>query len=49
LDESSNENDWLYIDYSRTILVDKNGIVRKGFTHLSNPQFEHQLKNLKKE
>ncbi len=49
LDTKSSHNDWLYIiDYSRTILVDKYGIVQNGFTHLSNPKFEHQLQRLKK-
>ncbi len=49
LDAKSNDNDWLFIDYSRTILVDKNGIVQNGFTHLRNPKFTHQLKKLKKD
>ena len=48
LDKKSNENDWLYIDYSRTIIVDKNGIIQNGFTHLSIPKFEKQLKKLNK-
>jgi hypothetical protein len=48
LDRQSTQNDWLFIDYSRTILVDKNGIIENGFTHLSNRKFEKQLKKLKK-
>ena len=47
LDKKSVENDWLLVDYSRTILVDKNGIIQNGFTHLSNNKFEKQLKKLK--
>lgn len=49
LDTKSDDNNWLLIDYSRTILVDKNGIVQNGFTHLSNRRFEQQLHKLKKE
>ena len=49
LDTQSNDNNWLFIDYSRTILIDKDGIVRNGFTHLSSNKFEHQLKKLKKD
>ena len=49
LDKKSNENDWLYIDYSRTIIVNKNGIIQNGFTHLSIPKFEKQLKKLNKD
>lgn len=48
LDKNSEENNWLHIDYSRTILVDKNGIVQNSFTHLSNRNFEQQLRELKK-
>ena len=49
LDKNSADNDWIHIDYSRTILVDKNGIVQNSFTHLLNPRFEQQLRKLKKE
>jgi len=49
LDKKSDHNNWLHIDYSRTILVDKNGIVQNGFTYLSNRKFEQQLRKLKKE
>ena len=48
LDKNSIDNDWLLVDYSRTILVDKNGIIQNGFTDLSNSKFEKQLKKLKK-
>ena len=49
LDKKSTHNSWLYIDYSRTILVDKHGIVQNGFTHLSNRHFERQIRKLKKQ
>ncbi len=49
LDTQSNDNDWLLINYSRIILVDKNGILQNGFTHFSNRKLEHQLQKLKKD
>ncbi len=47
LDTKSNDNDWLLINYSRIILVDKNGVLRNGFTHFSNRKLERQLQKLK--
>ena len=49
LDSKSSNNDWLYVVYSRAILVDKNGIVHNGFTYISNPRFEKQLQKMKKQ
>ena len=46
LDKQTAQNDWLFIDYSRTILVDKNGNIINGFTHLTNNNF---LQNFKKD
>ena len=36
--------DWLDINFSRAIIVDKNGIVQNNMTHLANRYFETQLK-----
>lgn len=47
LNKKSELNDWIQIDYSRAILVDKNGIVKNGFTYLMNPNIETQLTKLK--
>lgn len=41
-------NDWLHIDHSRAIIIDQNGVVVNGFTHLSSRNIEYQLKNLEK-
>ncbi len=46
--DNNADNNWLHIDHSRTILVNKNGIVKRGFTHLSSHYFEKQLKKLEK-
>ncbi len=35
--------DWLDINFSRAIIVDKNGIVQNNMTHLANRHFEAQL------
>jgi len=48
LNKKSELNDWIQIDYSRAILVDRNGIVKNGFTYLMNPNIETQLAKLKK-
>ena len=39
-------NDWLDLNFTRAILIDKNGIVQNNLTHLSSSHFEKQLKNL---
>ena len=39
--------DWLDVNFSRAILVNKEGIVQNNMTHLLNNHFEEQLKNLK--
>tara|TARA_R110002073_G_scaffold72537_1_gene177630 strand:+ start:660576 stop:661964 length:1389 start_codon:yes stop_codon:yes gene_type:complete len=44
---STNTDEWLYNDFARAILVDKNGVVLNGFTYLSNAKFEQQLKKFK--
>jgi len=49
LDINAELNKWILIDYSRAILVDKNGIIKNGFTHFFNRQLERQLQQLKKE
>ena len=36
--------DWLDVNFSRAVLVDKNGVVQNNMTHLSSPYFEKQLK-----
>ena len=41
-----NGNDWLDLNFTRAILIDKNGIVQNNLTHLSSSHFEKQLKNL---
>jgi len=41
-----NGNDWLDLNFTRAILIDKNGIVQNNLTHLSSNHFEKQLKNL---
>ena len=41
-------NDWIFIDYSRAILLNKKGRVANGFTHLSSRNIEYQLKKLEK-
>ena len=41
-----NGNDWLDLNFTRAILIDKNGIVQNNLTHLSSNYFEKQLKNL---
>ena len=38
--------DWLDINFSRAIIVDKNGIVQNNMTHLANRHFESQLSPL---
>jgi len=38
-------NDWLDLNFTRAILIDKNGIVQNNLTHLSSGNFEKQLKN----
>jgi hypothetical protein len=45
LDRQSTQNDWLFIDYSRTILVDKNGRIIDGFTHITNNNFLKKFNN----
>ncbi len=40
--------DWLYVDHSRAILINKNGIVTNSFTHLSSRSINYQLKKLEK-
>ena len=44
LDRQTTQNDWLFIDYSRTILVDKNGNIINGFTHITNNNFLQNFK-----
>ncbi|MCF6348127.1 MAG: hypothetical protein L3J20_07500 [Flavobacteriaceae bacterium] len=39
--------DWLDVNFTRAILVDKNGIVQNNMTHLSSPRFEKHLKSFK--
>lgn len=41
-------NDWLDLNFTRAIIIDKNGIVQNNLTHLSSSNFEKQLKNLVK-
>ena len=41
-----NGNDWLDLNFTRAILIDKKGIVQNNLTHLSSSHFEKQLKNL---
>jgi len=38
-------NDWLDLNFTRAILIDRNGIVQNNLTHLSSGNFEKQLKN----
>jgi len=40
--------DWLDVNFSSAILVDKQGIVRNNMTHLASRSFEKQLKHFKK-
>ena len=38
-------NDWLDLNFTRAILIDKNGVVQNNLTHLSSGNFEKQLKS----
>ncbi len=38
--------EWLDINFSRAILIDKDGVVQNNMTHLANPRFEKQLKTV---
>lgn len=40
------KNDWLHLDFSRAIIIDKHGIVKNSFTHLNTSNFQKQLKNI---
>lgn len=44
---TDNNIDWLDVNFTRAILVDKNGLVQNNMTHLSSPRFEKHLKNFK--
>lgn len=38
--------DWANVNFSRTILIDNQGIIRNNLTHLSSDKFVYQLKKL---
>lgn len=40
------KNDWLHIDFSRAIIINKNGLVKNSFTHVNTSDFQKQLKNI---
>lgn len=40
------KNDWLHFDFSRAIIINKQGIVKNGLTHLNTRYFESELKKL---
>ncbi len=40
--------EWLHVDHSRAILINKHGVVTNGFSHLSSRNIERQLKKLEK-
>ncbi len=40
------ENEWLFVDHSRAIVIDKKGAVTNNFTHLSSRNIEYQLQKL---
>ena len=44
--DKNTDNNWLHLDHSRAILINKNGIVNRNFTHLSSNYFKRQLKNM---
>lgn len=39
-------NDWLFVNHSRAIVIDKKGEVTNNFTHLSSRNIEYQLQKL---
>jgi hypothetical protein len=45
--QTDNNIDWLDVNFTRAILVDKNGLVQNNMTHLSSPRFEKHLQNFK--
>lgn len=46
--DRATENDWLHINHSRAIVVNKEGTVTNNFTHLSSRNIEYQLQELDK-
>lgn len=45
--KTQDDIDWLAIDFSRAILIDRNGKVRNNLTHLTYGQIEEQINALK--